>query len=352
MKKSIILLISFLHFLNLYSQTSGIKLQNMISSINEDVDKATETVDGKEKVYYKTIERSKWNRLGEESKTLIEKRKSLFQEIEDTSIDETTWKAKTEEIKSIDKELKKISKDRDSFYHIYTKDYLLYKNMTAFSFGTKRSKAFFDIIYGGDGKRFKILNNTGFNIGNNTGSIYSELASGNLAAFRVSLGAMVASNSNNDQAEAKEEEALQRLQTYGGNAVLNIEYPLTYIHSKSNRANLISRFVSKGTADFPEFGTNTEDFAGSFSLGLDIYGDAALDNNSLRFFFNFNVNKIYGSNVFKQNLGISNSDFTFGQLTIGLVVAENLKFSFIVSTFSSEDSLSNNKVVFGGQVIH
>jgi hypothetical protein len=341
----------FLNWINLFSQAGGLKLQNRESSIKSDLAKTVLMVNSKEKSYYKTIEFSKWNRLGNEIDELLETRKVLLTEIEDPGKDEATWIENVKKIKSIDSELKVKSKERDSFYHIYTKDYLLYKPIIS-CFGANRSRAFFDIIYDGQGKRFRVLNNTGFNIGNNTGSIYSELASGNLYAVRVSLGTMVASNSNDNRVEAKQEEALQRLQTYGGNAVLNIEYPLLYAHSRGNRSSLISRLVSKGTADFPEFGTNTEDFAGSLSLGLDIYGDASLDNNSLRFFFNFNINEIYGTRVFKDNLGIDNSSFIFGQLTIGFVVAENLKFSLIVSTFSTEDALKNNKVVFGGQIIH
>jgi hypothetical protein len=162
---------------------------------------------------------------------------------------------------------------------------------------------------------------------------------------------MVSNSESQDKNEEKKEEAYQRLVNYGGNTVLNFEYPLAYLHSYNNQYNFISRFISKGTADFPAFGTNTEEWAGSGALGLDFYGDASLSNNDLRFFFNFNVNKIYGTDVFKSNLAIDNNDFTFGQLSLGLVFLENFKISFIISTLSSEKSLRNRNVVAGGQVL-
>ena len=236
-------------------------------------------------------------------------------------------------------------------YYLYTKDYLGFKKSTILGFGPVRSKAFFDILYDNEGKRFKALGNSGVNFGNNTGSIYSELVSGNLGLFRVSLGSMISSNNSTDENEAKNEEAYQRLVTYGGNTVLNLEYPLAYIHSSNNQYNFISRLIAKGTADLPAFGTTTEDWAGSGSIGVDFYGDASLSNNSLRFFFNFNINQIYGTDIYKDNLGINENNFNFGQLSLGFIFLENFKVSFIVTTFSSEESLRNRNVVAGGQVL-
>ncbi|POY38594.1 hypothetical protein C3K47_04145 [Solitalea longa] len=138
---------------------------------------------------------------------------------------------------------------------------------------------------------------------------------------------------------------------YGGNTVLNIEYPLMYAHSSNNQYNLISRLITKGAADLPAFGTNTEKWAGRGSFGLDFYADAATSNNSLRFFFNLSASKIYGTEVFQENLGTEKSNFTFGQLTLGLIFLENFKISFVVSTFSSEAELRNKNIVAGGQVL-
>lgn len=90
---------------------------------------------------------------------------------------------------------------------------------------------------------------------------------------------------------------------------------------------------------------------GSGLFGLDFYADAATSNNSLRFFVNLNASKIYGTDVFRDNLGTENTNFTFGQLTMGLIFLENFKISFVVSTFSSESELRNRNIVAGGQVL-
>lgn len=265
--------------------------------------------------------------------------------------DQGTISSKSTSIKKIRIEISKIKSDQDSLYYIYTKDYLNFKKVRILGFGPVRSRAFFDMVYSNGGKRFRALGNAGVSFGNNSGSLYSEIVSGNLGLFRVSLGTMLSNSKNQDENAEKKEEAYQRLVNYGGNTVINFEYPLAYLHSNNNQYNFISRFIAKGTADFPAFGTNTEEWAGSGVLGIDFYGDASLSNDALKFFFNFNVNKIYGTKEFINNLGINKNNFTFGQLSLGLVFLENFKISFIVSTFSSEKGLRNRNVVAGGQVL-
>jgi hypothetical protein len=354
--------ISLLLFSSLvFSQTSGIKITNSTPEIDAGSTQISISLNGTSKNVYKTPEIIRFNY----NKTDITKFKTelttIKNDLYDNSVDpnpanrynETLINSKLARMKTIQSELKGLNKKQDSLYHIYTKDYLQYDRVNFLSFGAKRSRALFDIIYGNTaGKRFQVLNNTGFTFGDNTGSLYSELVSGNLGVFRVSLGSMISSSSSEDSETAQQEEAFQRLATYGGNTVLTFEYPLAYVHSRNNQYNLISRFIAKGSADFPEFGTTTEDFAGSGSLGLDIYADASLSNNSLRFFMNFNINGIFGTDTYQENLGIENSSFSFGQLTLGLVVAENIKLSFVLSSFSSEDSLDNRNVILGGQILH
>ncbi|MEQ7801804.1 hypothetical protein ABDJ41_18560 [Pedobacter sp. ASV1-7] len=259
--------------------------------------------------------------------------------------------AKKAEIEKLSVEISALKAKTDSLYFLYTKAYLKNKPVNFLNFGPLRSRAFFDLVYQEGGKRFQALGNAGFNIGDQSGSIYSELVSGNLGMLRVSLGAMVsASNKKNDE-EAKKQEAYQRLVSNGGNTILSFEYPLAYLHNRTNQYNLISRLIAKGTGDLPAFGTNTEKWAGSGSVGIDVYGDAALSNNALRFFFNLTGSNIYGTGVYRDNLGISSKQFTFGQLSLGLVFLKNFKVSVIVATFSSEGSLANRNPVLGGQIL-
>lgn len=307
--------------------------------------------------YYETVNNIKMKRFKKVRDELVNINKESLDKLSDNS--EGKLDLTSEDIEKLEDSMHKNSESINSLNSIidslsneYVKEYLQYRTSTILKFGSQRSRAFFDIIYQNDGEKFKVLNNTGINIGDKTGSIYSELVSGNLSLFRISLGTMVSSSSSDDNSEIKENEAFQRLVTFGGNTVLTLEYPLAYVHKRNNQMNFISRFIAKGAADFPEFGTTTESWAGSATIGINIYADAALTNNQLRFFGSMSINQIYGTNEFRNNLAVGNSSFSFGQLTLGLVLTENIKLSFIVSTFSSEKNLRNKNVIAGGQVLH
>lgn len=351
-------IITLFSVINLNAQVNGFKILNQTSSLLE-TEIAEINFRGTTESVIKTLEIIQYNYLTITKTEKETELTNLEKELYNNSIgsdgkppfDGKIIKSKSEIISKLRNELKMIATKQDSLFLLYTKDYLNFKCINILKFGPIRSRAFFDILYGDEGKRFKALGNSGINFGTNTASIYSELVSGNLGLLRVSLGSMISSNSNDNLQEGKMEEAYQRLVTYGGNTVLNFEYPLIYLHSKNNQYNLISRIVAKGTSDLPVFGTSTEKWAGSGSFGIDFYGDASLSNNQLRFFFNLNSNKIYGTDIYRDNLGVANSNFTFGQLSIGLVFLENYKISFIVSTFSSEESLRNKNIVAGGQVL-
>jgi hypothetical protein len=350
------IILTFVSVLSLKAQVTGFKILNQTSSIKE-TEKSDISFKGTTESVFKTLEIIQFNYLTKvktaKETELAKLEEGLYQNSIGAapSFDETTIKKTSETIISLRKELKVIASKQDSLYFLYTKDYLNFKRRNILSFGSVRSRAFFDMLYGDEGKRFKALGNAGINFGSNTASIYSELVSGNLGLLRVSLGSMISSNSNDSLEEGKKEQAYQRLVTYGGNTVLNFEYPLVYLHSRNNQYNLISRLIAKGTSDLPAFGTSTEKWAGSGSFGIDFYGDASLSNNQLRFFFNLNANRIYGTDIYRDNLGITNANFTFGQLSLGLVFLENFKISFIVTTFSSEGNLRNKNIVAGGQVL-
>ncbi len=155
-------------------------------------------------------------------------------------------------------------------------------------FGSPESDAFFNVMYSEERSVINFLNNSGFNLGSKSGSVYTELASGNMSTVRISLGTMVSNSAQEDPLEAKEEEAFQRLSTSGGNTVLTMEYPLLYWSTTNNQYNLISRFIGKGTADFPAFGTQTSDFAGSLMAAIDVYVDASTSNGDIRLYGSFN----------------------------------------------------------------
>ncbi|MET0465197.1 MAG: hypothetical protein ABW007_18695 [Chitinophagaceae bacterium] len=312
--------------------------------------------DGSSENVYKTLNIIQYNYLKARkdsiSTVLSTLTDSLYSDSRATPPTFPTQKVETmsNTIRALQAQRSAIQHTQDSLYHEYVKEIIRYRNYIAFP-GTQRAQAFFDLAYGTKSQQFRALNNAGISFGNNSGSLYSEIVSGTLAAIRVSLGAMVASSQSDNDTEEKNEEAYQRLVNYGGNTVLTLEYPWLYAHTNNNQFNLLSRFLLKGTGDLPAFGTNTDAWAGSGSLGLDLYADAATSNGEIKFFCNFNLNRIYGTETFRENLGIDKANFSFGQLTVGLIFMQNFKLSFVVSTFSSEESLRNRKVIAGGQVL-
>ncbi|RDI06928.1 hypothetical protein [Flavobacterium sp. AG291] len=205
------------------------------------------------------------------------------------------------------------------------------------------------------GSQNNFLGQAGVTLGSNSGAVYTELGGGSfLKLFRLSLGVMV-SNTNADTTEEEQvTEAYQKLVSYGGNTVLNIEYPWLFYKNDNYNFNLLSRFFLKGTADLPAMGSTTDDWAGSGSVGMNFYIDAetiplsSADKDAIKIFFDSNTSYIIGTDVYQKNLGINDSKFLFGQLTAGLVY-KSLKISFVFATFSSEPSLRNNKTVAGIQ---
>ncbi len=238
-------------------------------------------------------------------------------------------KTKSARVKELEAEIIQYQSDMDSLYYAYTKDYMNFRRAFFCNMGSLRSRAFFDIVYGNSGKTFRALGNAGLNFGSKTASVYSEIVSGNLGIFRVSLGTMIAKSASQDSAARVNDEAYQRLVSSGGNTILNLEYPVAYLHSRNYQYNFITTVNIKGTADLLAFGTDTSRWAGSGSVGLNMYGEASTSNNQLSFFFNFSLGRFYGTHQFKQNLGIANANFSFGQLSAGLVFMKNFKISLL-----------------------
>ena len=349
---------SFLSF----GQTSAIKIRTVSTPIvpekekNVSIAKAV-AVDENED-FYKTIEIFKFNYNIGEIENLGNKLIELKNELQENSkeedislhLSEEEKEEKFEQIRNLEEKIGNLEKENDSLYKIYVKDYIQFRRAN-YGFGVRKSEAFFDLIYDDMGERFRLLTNTGFTLGENTGTLYTELITGNLGIFRTSFGAMVSSSSSEDDEISNQEEAFNRLASYGGNTVLTIEYPLLFLHTTDYQYNLMTRLIGKGTADFPEFGTTTDDFAGSLWAGIDLYGDASLSNGSMRFFGSMNLYGISGTNSFHENLAIDNSAFTFGQITLGIIIQESIKLSFVLSSLSSEEVLRNGRIIIGGQIM-
>ncbi|MCT4623118.1 MAG: hypothetical protein N4A46_05795 [Schleiferiaceae bacterium] len=176
--------------------------------------------------------------------------------------------------------------------------------------------------------------------------------SGQLSVLRIGFGTMVSTNSSSDEEKAKEEEAFQHLANLGGNTVLKVEYPLMYLHVSKHYFELIGRFTGKGAADIPQFGTNTDKWDGNASFGLDLYGEASTTNKDIKFFFSGNYNKVNGTSEFRENLGSKSNNFFLGQVTVGLIILNNIKLSLNVFTHRNESKLRGRNIIIGGQFLH
>jgi hypothetical protein len=221
----------------------------------------------------------------------------------------------------------------------------------AFGFNAYESKAFYDIIYSGKTTSWNTINNAGVVFGGNSGAIYTEIVAGNFEVVRVSFGTLLANSNDQDETKMKEEEAYQRLMTYGGNTVLTVEYPLFWEHNSENTFNAIGRLTYKTTGDFKALGTSTESSAVSNSLGLSMYLDASIVEDDFRLFLNLNINGITGNKEYKDNLGLNDYSLFHGQLALGANLFENLRISAIFTLFSSDATLRNAKPLYGTQVI-
>ncbi|PCJ66851.1 MAG: hypothetical protein COA58_05210 [Bacteroidetes bacterium] len=212
---------------------------------------------------------------------------------------------------------------------------------------TNNAQNFHDMIYKDGGKLTPLSNNSLF-IGDKTGSLYTEIVNDYMGPLRLSLGSMITNSTGNDSNETKNE-TIRNLVNNSGNVALTVDLPLFYLRSKKSQLNLIATLKTKGTADFKEFGTTSEDWAGKFSTGLNVYAMAHTDNDKIGLFFNFDLNQNWGTEIYYQNLEIDES-FWYAQMSAGLVV-QNLKFSFALPSISSVKSIENTKIVFSTQII-
>lgn len=253
----------------------------------------------------------------------------------------------------LEQELEDLRDSRDNYYRKYMREFIDNSNFLFFRFGPARSRAFFDRLYGNkEDTSFKLFANTGFNIGDNSGAIYSEIVSDQLWIFRVSLLTSITSSADDNQEDARKEEAFQRLIVAGGNTALKFEYPLAMLNNNKNGINFISIAVVRGAADFEQLGTNTTDWAGNVAAGIQGHLDFATVEGKLRFFASANVLGVWGNDMFTTNLGVDKEIFSLGQLKLGLVVNDFLSLSFVVGTWSSEGTLHNKSVVAGAQLLN
>ena len=227
-----------------------------------------------------------------------------------------------------------------------------YFNWVGFDY--KINKAFYKYLYSDmDANGIRTLGTAGLNLGNNAGSIYSEIVSKPISYIYVRLGTILA-NSNSENPElAQKESAIQRLSMYGGNTSLSIEYPMLWVRSKRNTFNAVVSLHSKGVADFAPL-SQSNGLTGAFVYGFEIFGAISDPEKNVRVLGQFIVNKYNSSPSFSDNLGFNKRNFWFVQCVVGVTIKETVKFSLVlpinIKTLLN-DSTEGFRPIFQSQIL-
>lgn len=221
-----------------------------------------------------------------------------------------------------------------------------------YKFNADKSRGLFSYLYSEDSD-LNFINNSGLTFGNNTGGLYTELVSGYISAVRVSVGTMISSSANDGESEenvdeSSKDEAYQKLASEGGNISIKAEYPLFY---SQGTVTFLGRVLGKTGFDLEAFGTQTDDFAFNLAVGLDAYMGLATTNGAIRFYADGDLLWYNTNSQFRENIGVEDHSFLYGNLTLGIVVEEKLNVSFIVGSYSSDDALTNKDVMMSASLL-
>lgn len=332
------------------------KINSEIKTYQNEIDKIKKN---DSTTYYQTLE---WIEIERIDGDIVSKKKDISTKMDQLQVDVTDRKLTPAQIATLNDECKQLESDineltetKDSLYKIYMTDYVS-QDRAIFLFGPNRARAFFNLMYDQD-KTISFAQTAGLNFGENSGSIYSELVSGNMGLVRIGFGVMVSQSNESDSTQATQQDAYQRLASNGGNTVLKIEYPLIFLHSRNFQYNFVTKANYSLAADLPAFGTRTSSFAGNTSFGIESYIDVSADfdkktkKTPFRFFTTLSINGYSGTKQFQENLGLNRSNFLYGQLSVGILIAQTIKISAVLHSFSSEHNLRGRGVIVGGQVL-
>lgn len=133
------------------------------------------------------------------------------------------------------------------------------------------------------------------------------------------------------------------------NGVINMSYPLVS-YEVVYGLNFKTIVASKFALDVPKIGTNSEQYAFSYSPGLEgsVYYTGALD--VLTFYSNFRFGVTGGNNLFYQNLNKTDqSAFAFNQISFGVAITSMFRVSYnkyFGSTFVKDNFPESFSFVF------
>ncbi len=231
----------------------------------------------------------------------------------------------------------------------------------------------FEAIYDKDNEQSFYFGNEAtllFNTNGSGATIETELASAYLGAFKITFGSLLsnqgtveANNDNTEDAEentmenteqsmeeADETAAFQRLISKGGNAYLEIVYPIHYYQSK--RAFTYLSLGARAGVELQEFNTDVNTSNGVGSLFGNFYYSLSTDDNTFNFFTNINYGLYAGGSDFYQRLSVEDEKpFGFGNITAGVTIQGSVRFAVTFATLSSDRDLRSNSIMLSTQIL-
>jgi hypothetical protein len=239
----------------------------------------------------------------------------------------------------------------------------------------------FEAIYDKDNEQSFYFGNEAtllFNTNGSGATIETELASAYLGAFKITFGSLLSNQgtieTNNDSTEdgnmqntenaeentmenteqsmeeADETAAFQRLISKGGNAYLEIVYPIHYYQSK--RAFTYLSLGARAGVELQEFNTDVNTSNGVGSLFGNFYYSLSTDDNTFNFFTNINYGLYAGGNDFYQRLSVEDEKpFGFGNITAGVTIQSSVRFAVTFATLSSDRDLRSNSIMLSTQIL-
>lgn len=203
-------------------------------------------------------------------------------------------------------------------------------------------------------KKEKFLSNSLISFSSDGGkaSIYNELYADYFGPVRFGFGALISNkqgSSTTADPNEKKEDAVQRLLGGGGNGVINMSYPLVS-YELVDGLNFKTIVAPKFALDVPKIGTDSEQYAFSYSPGLEgsVYYTGALD--VLTFYSNFRFGITGGNSLFYQNLNKTDqSAFAFNQVSLGVAITSTFRVNYnkyFGSTFVKDNFPASFSFVF------
>lgn len=241
--------------------------------------------------------------------------------------------------KTIEDEYKK-DLDQVEFQQKVAKS-LRYRSKTLKSFNWFFVKNAIDaeLFYNGEvtGAQSKFLSNSLLSFANDgsRASLFEEVYADYFGPIRIGIGALISNKGNaateteEKKAEETQKDAFQRLLGGGGNAVVNVSYPL--IDGNGSGGLLSYKLIAapKASLDLPKIGTESNTVAWNGNVGLEGSVFYTGSKSIITFFSNFRMAHVFGDAEFYNNIKKTDKKgFMFNQVSLGIGLSSTFRISY------------------------